>query len=151
MTDSQRGAALAVVTVALAVTGALMVLAASLNPMRAERARHVAMDDRLGIVSDAVIEFAMVNKRLPCVGDDDGFEDCSIDAEGPVPWRDLALTLWRAQERMLYRRVEALSGPRSLLAAEPAGEEAFALLSDDRGLVRSVSRAALLQAVNLAP
>ena len=61
MKRSQRGAALAVVTVALVVTGALMLLAAALNPMRAERARLDAFDERLTLVSDALIEFAMVN------------------------------------------------------------------------------------------
>jgi hypothetical protein len=151
MRSDQRGVALAVVTVALVVTGALMVLAAALNPMRAERARHVAFDDRLSMVSDALIEFAMVNKRLPCVGDADGFEDCTRDAAGPVPWRELALPLSNEDDRIMYRPATGLSDSRSLLAAEAAAGEAFALLLDDSGQARSLSRNSLLAATKIQP
>ncbi len=151
MKRSQRGAALAVVTVALVVTGALMLLAAALNPMRAERARHDAFDERLTMVSDALIEFAMVNKRLPCAGDRDGFEDCRLEAVGAVPWREIVLPLSGEDDRMRYRPADGLSGPRSLLAAEADGGEAFALLSDEGGQARSVSRASLLKAAKIKP
>lgn len=151
MKSNQRGAALAVVTVALVVTGALMVLAAALNPMRAERARQVAFDDRLTMVSDALVEFALLNKRLPCVGDGDGFEDCSLEAAGPVPWRDLVLSLSGEDARIRYRPAKGLSSPRNLLTAQAGADEAFALLSGVSGPARSVSRDALLQAMNIQP
>jgi hypothetical protein len=151
MKSNQRGAALAVVTVALVVTGALMVLAAALNPMRAERARQVAFDDRLTMVSDALVEFAMVNKRLPCVGDDDGFENCAGGAAGPVPWRELALPLSNEDDRIIYRPASGLSGSHSLLSAEAVAGEAFALLSEDSGQARSVSRESLLAATKIQP
>ncbi len=127
----ERGVALAGIAVVSAVAGALVVLANALQHMRAERARLRALDERLTAVSESLVEFAIVHKRLPCPADGargDGAEAgtrgaCGDQARGTVPWRALALGEATARDRwgrkISYRVAEELTADSALIGLAP--------------------------------
>jgi hypothetical protein len=126
----ERGVALAVIAVVIAVAGALVVLANALQHMRAERARLGALDERFAAVTDSLVEFAIRHKRLPrpACARDDGVEAgaagaCGEEAGGTVPWRALALPEATARDprggNISYRVAEELTAERALIGLAP--------------------------------
>ncbi len=123
----ERGVTLGVMAVVVAVAGALVVLANALQHMRAERGRLHALDDRFTAISDSLVEFAMVHKRLPCPADGAdarGVEAgapgaCGDQARGTVPWRATALAQATARDRwgrkISYRVAERLTADGALV------------------------------------
>jgi len=166
---AQNGVALPVIAVALAAVGALALIAAALQPMRAERAGRERLLRTFDGLEAAVVEFAMVHKRLPCPADlaaATGLEAgppgaCADLTPGAVPWRTLGVAAMLARDPwgrpISYHVAVPLTADRALLApAAGAGGEAAALTSHgpdraaDGEVARVLSQAALLDRAGLA-
>lgn len=160
MRAGERGVALAVVTVLLVATGALMVLAGALQPMRLDHGRRITLDDRLTAISAALVEFAMHRKRLPCPAAGDGREarggeGCEADAGG-VPWRSLGLAPAVTRDgdggSLGYRVASILTADLALAGPiDDADATAFALtVGAGEAAVRRLDAATLARRARLA-
>jgi hypothetical protein len=151
---NQSGISLMVVAVMLAGVGALALIAGALQPMRAERARLDRLARTFDAQEAALVEFAMVHKRLPCPAD--GAAATGVEAEAPgacadqtggvVPWRTLALPPALARDRwgglIGYRVAGRLTAEGALLdAAAPLDGEAAALASSGNDRIGEITRA----------
>lgn len=103
----ERGVTLAVVAAVMIVLGGMVVLGNALQHMREERQGKLTTSERLDRVTDALVAFAMVHKRLPCPADGAmpmGVEvtepdGCGDQVRGTVPWRSLGVPEAIARDR----------------------------------------------------
>lgn len=111
----QGGFSLLELAVVLVILG--LVLGGLLIPLgtSGEQRRLAATDATLALAHDALLGFALVHGRLPCVDvDGDGNEDCPSGGEGALPWRTLGLTQARGRDAwdhpLRYRADSAFTG-----------------------------------------
>lgn len=95
---TQSGFSLVEMAVVLAIVG--LVIGGLMVPLTAQMdlRNYNETKQKIAIINEAVIGFAILNGRLPCPTNqldsaqpDYGLEDCSLVSEGYLPWRTLGL------------------------------------------------------------
>ena len=99
----ERGFTLAEIAIAFFVLALLLAVLLPASQTALSNSRRSATTQKLATIETALINFVMVNKRLPCPSDGtsitgsegarDGSGDCTTQANGVVPWLAIGLSL----------------------------------------------------------
>jgi prepilin-type N-terminal cleavage/methylation domain-containing protein len=125
-THSQRGFTLLELAVALFVVSVLLTGLISSIAIQVERRRVTDTRQQLEEAREALIGFALINKRLPGPADANGIErtNCvnEVDCTGLIPWATLGVRRLDAFDKVIrYSVTPALTSTTSLISLTSVG------------------------------